>query len=73
MIKKTLDLCDDSMFLFTLRVGYIADRPANQSSTRTFLVDGDIVTFTGTNGVTTLGHVQNGAILIEGTKFTKTE
>jgi len=71
--KETLDLYDNSTFLFTLHVGYIAGRPVNQSSTGTFLEDGDVVTFTGTNGVTTLGRVQNGAILIEGTKFTKTE
>ena len=71
--KETLDLRDDSTFLFTLHVGYIAGRPVNQSSAGTFLVDGDVVTFTGSNGVTTLGHVHNGAILIEGTKFTKTE
>lgn len=71
--KETLDLRDDSTFLFTLHVGYITGRPVNQSSAGTFLVDGDVVTFTGSNGVTTLGHVHNGAILIEGTKFTKTE
>ena len=72
-IKKTLDLRDDSTFLFTPHVGYLAGGPVNQSSAGTFSVYGDVVTFTGTNGITTIGHVQNGAILIEGTKFTKTE
>ena len=71
--NETLDLRDDSTFLFTLRVGYIVGRPVNQSSAGTFIVDGGVVTFAGSNGVTTLGHVQNGAILIEGTKFEKTE
>ena len=72
MIKKTLDLRDDSGFLFTLRVGHIVGRPVHQSSAGTFVVDGDVVTFAGSNCVTTIGHVQNGAILIEGTKFEKT-
>ncbi len=71
--KETLDLYDNRTFLFTLHVGYIAGRPVDQSTAGTFLVDGDIVTFAGSNGVTTLGHVQKGAILIEGTKFEKTE
>lgn len=71
--KETLDLNEDLTFLFTLHVGYIAGRPVNQSTAGTFYVDGHTVTFTGSNGVTTTGHIENGAIYIEGTKFTKTE
>ena len=71
--KETLDLYDNRTFLFTLHVGYIAGRPVDQSTAGTFVVDGSVVTFAGSNGVTTLGHVQNGAILIEGTRFEKTD
>ncbi len=71
--KETLDLRDDSTFLFTLSVGYIVGIPVNQTTAGTFHRDSDIVTFAGSNGVTTLGHVQNGAILIEGTRFEKTD